>query len=378
MKVARFLLVPALLLALAGATHAQAPQGPVQLDPGPMMPGPTSHGSMGGEYCPPDMAGGPVYSDCCPDEGFQGILRKRTSRGYVKLDAVMLHRNDATNRTLFNLGSVAAGTPILTAGQPDFGFETLPRVTAGFVLMNDIALEATVWYKDDFDGIRDATSTTVPGPLNAVFGAPLITTYPAGSAFSDTNLVNVRAATGIHSYEFNLVETSHAINFIAGFRYMEIRDRLTIIATDTSLPAPLGTGTAVFGTYNHMMGTQLGLTSKVTRSLFTLDSAIKVGAYINDSQTAMFVRDITAPILRQTKFGGQNEAFSADFNVNLTCQVSAAMAIRLGYQCMFINQVALAADQIVPPPNANLTGLTQNARGDLFLHGPSAGFEFRW
>ncbi len=164
MKVARFLLVPALLLALAGATHAQAPQGPVQLDPGPMMPGPTSHGSMGGEYCPPDMAGGPVYSDCCPDEGFQGILRKRTSRGYVKLDAVMLHRNDATNRTLFNLGSVAAGTPILTAGQPDFGFETLPRVTAGFVLMNDIALEATVWYKDDFDGIRDATSTTVPGP----------------------------------------------------------------------------------------------------------------------------------------------------------------------------------------------------------------------
>jgi len=373
MKVARFLLVPALLLALAGAAHAQAPQGPVQLDPGPMMQGPGSYGPMGGEYCPPQMAEGPVYGDCLPNEGFQGILRKRTSRAYMTIDAVMLRRNDATNRAIFNLGSAAAGAPILSANEPNFNFETLPRITAGYVLMNDIAIEATVWYKDDFDAIDDVVLTNVPGPLNAVF-----LPFAAASAFADTNVVQIREATGIHSYEINAIETSHFINFIAGFRYLEVRDRLTIIATDTSAPTPLGTGTAVFGTYNHMMGTQLGLKSAVTRNLFTLDTSVKAGLYFNDSQTSMAIRDVTAPILRETKFGGQNEAFVGDFNVNLTCRISAATALRLGYQAMFITQVALAADQIVPPPNQALTGLTQNARGDLFLHGPSAGLEFRW
>jgi len=390
MKVARFLLAPALLLALAGATYAQAPQlapqeapqnapqqSPVQLDPGPMVQGPGAYGGpMGGDYCPPEMSGGPVYGDCMPDQGYNGWLRKRTSRGYVTIDAVMLHRNDAVNRTLFNLGTVGGGIPSLRASDPEFGFETLPRITAGYVLMNDIAIEGTVWYKDDFDAIRDLVSTAVPGNLNAVFTNSLA----AGSAFLDTNSVNLRMATGIHSYEINAVETSHKINFIAGFRYMEVRDQLTIVATDTSAPPPLGTGTAVFGTYNHLMGTQFGVKTKVDWRLFTLDSSIKAGMYINDSQTQFAIRDVAAPpaLLRTFKHAGQNEAFVGDFNVNLTCRVSASTALRLGYQCIFIDQVALAADQIVPPPGAALSGLIQNAKGDLFLHGPSAGLDFRW
>lgn len=389
MKVARFLLAHALLLALAGAASAQmppgaVPQGPVSMDPGAMMPGPASYGpdgatALGADCYPAPMAGGPVYGDCYPgcEPGGRGRMFHRTGRGYVQIDAVMLNRNDATGRIIaFDRITLA---PIATGSDPDFGFETLPRVTAGYVLMNDIAVEGTVWYKDDFDGIYDGFNPTgTTGRLDSnIFPFPIAGV--AGnrtSNFLDADLVQLANSTGIHSYEINVVETTRVFNFIAGFRYMEIRDQLRVNAVDTS--GVTGTSLSQFGTYNHLMGTQFGVKTGFTKGLATLDTSVKAGMYINDAQASTLIRDINnTSILRNTQLGGQNEAFVGEFQVNLTLRVAASTALRLGYQCMFIDQVALGVDQI-NATNAAQTGLSLNARGDLFLHGPSAGLDFRW
>lgn len=397
MKVARFLLAHALLLALAGAASAQVapgpmPQGPVAMDAGAMMPGPSPYGPNGGEILgadcyPAPMAGGPVFGDCYPDNGPGGRLFKRTSRGYVQIDAMMLSRNDATGRVIaFNNGGATGtgtgvGTPIVRGSDPNFGFETLPRITAGYVLMNDIALEGTVWYKDDFDAIYDGFNPTgTTGRLSSnIFPFSSIGGVAGNrpSTFLDADLVNITNSTGIHSYELNVVETSRVFNFIAGFRYMEVRDQFQVISSDTSLTT--GTGLAQFGTYNHLMGTQFGVKTGFTKGLATLDVLSKAGMYLNDAQSTTFIRDptITPATQRYVRTAGQNEAFMAEFAVNLTIRVAASTALRLGYQCMFIDNVALAVDQI-NPTQSNQTGLSLNAHGDLFLHGPSAGLDFRW
>lgn len=384
MKVARFLLAHALLLALAGAASAQAPQGPVSMDPGAMMPGPSSYGPNGAEVLgadcyPAPMAGGPVYGDCYPDNGPGGRLFKRTSRGYVQIDALLLSRNDAAARTLVT--DNATGLSRMDARDPNFAFETLPRITAGYVLMNDIAIEGTVFYKDDFDAIADAFLTTPvnTGRLTTGFLNTPNLIAPGtnvASNYIDTDVVQVRMATGIHSYEINAVETGRVFNFIAGFRYMEVSDVLTLTAADRS--GILGTSTSRVGTYNHLMGSQFGVKTGFTKGLATLDTWTKAGFYINDAQSTMLIRDTNGTTTtRNTHLGGQNEAFVAEFGINLSVRVAPSTALRLGYQCMFIDQVALAVDQIQVAVPAQ-SGLSLKAGGDLFLHGPSAGLDFRW
>lgn len=387
MKVARFLLAHALLLALAGAASAQMPpQGPVSMDPGAMMPGPSTYGpngaeALGADCYPAPMAGGPVYGDCYPGcEPGGGRLFKRTSRGYVQIDAVMLNRNDATGRIIAfnNVG----GAAIVRGSDPNFGFETLPRITAGYTFMNDIAVEGTVWYKDDFDAIYDGFNPVgTTGRLDSnIFAFPIAgVAGNRNSNFLDADVMRTMISTGIHSYELNVVETTRVFNFIAGFRYMEVREQFRAYATDTSgVNVNNGTSLAQFGTYNHLLGTQFGVKTGFTKGLATLDTSVKAGIYINDAQSSTFIRDINnTTVLRNTQLGGQNEAFVGEFNVNLTVRVAASTALRLGYQCMFIDQVALSVDQINPTSSAQ-TGLSLNARGDLFLHGPSAGLDFRW
>jgi len=393
MKVARFLLAHALLLALAGAATAQMPPGPVSMDPGAMMPGPSSYGpngaeALGADCYPAPMAGGPVYGDCMPgcEPGGRGRLLHRTGRGYVQIDAVMLNRNDATGRVIaFNNGGVntaTTGATIISASDPNFGFETLPRITAGYTLMNDIAVEGTVWYKDDFDAIYDGfnpTGTTGQVNSNIFAFSQALSGGNTNSNFTDADIFRTMASTGIHSYEINVVETTRVFNFIAGFRYMEVRDQFRVYATDSSGVNPSnGTSLSQFGTYNHLMGTQFGVKTGFTKGLATLDTSVKAGLYLNDAQSTTNIRDFNNTAQqRNTHLGGQNEAFVGEFNVNLTVRVAASTALRLGYQCMFINQVALSVDQINAVDSAQ-TGLSLNAGGDLFLHGPSAGLDFRW
>ncbi|MCE9608388.1 MAG: BBP7 family outer membrane beta-barrel protein [Planctomycetia bacterium] len=384
MKVARFLLAPALLMALAGDTFGQAPQGPVSMDPGPMIQGPMSQvptgdaGPMGPDCYPMPMECGPIFDDCNP----QSRLRHRTGRGYVQVDAMLLHRNDATAQTLA-FDNTTFGTVVSTK-DPNFGFETVPRVTAGYVFNNDIALETTIFYKDDFDAKYTGVAAT-PGGLSSNFG-PVFTFL--GIPFSNyigSDAVSVSMATGIHSYELNLVETSRVFNFIAGFRYMEVRDNMSVVAVNTVGSFP-GTSSSYIGTYNSLLGTQFGVKTGYSWELLTIDTSAKAGMYYNNAASTTMIRDVNntiTPVPGDQHRTGTNEAFIGDFNVNLTLRLAPSVAARLGYQAMFITDIALAADQISSSnPNAPLaptyTGQSQNAHGDLFLHGPSAGLDFRW
>ena len=65
-------------------------------------------------------------------------------------------------------------------------------------------------------------------------------TCPAASNWTQSQRQELKLATGIHSYELNIVETSHPINFISGFRYLEVRDQAHIIAHPQSLFRAIG------------------------------------------------------------------------------------------------------------------------------------------
>lgn len=437
MKLVRFLLMPALAALLGDAVYAQPGYGPMmrasyaQPTPAPAvngaampapMPqpaGPTPAAPMpidaapmpNGPMPPGAMQPGPVFSDDVTSEfggeevmeeyygngrgfrlfGSRGMFRQRTSRAYFTADAMLLDRNDATAKNINIQAPVAPSLapasafnrPFIRSFDPDFNYETAPRLTFGYVFMNDLAIEGTAFYKDDFDAVYNAYAPN--GTLYATFFGVqpgIEPPNPPDSNWSDANMQSLRLATGIHNYEINIVETSRVFNFIAGVRYMEVRDRATIQTFDSSGPAP-GTDTASIGTYNRLLGTQFGFRTGGFWRLLGWELQAKGGYAFNDAQSRVQISNNgpgTGGARNSPRFGGQNDAFVSDMRVMLSYRALPSLALRAGYECLFICNTALAVDQIDDTPTASLnrTGTFMNDKGDLFFHGPFAGAEFRF
>jgi hypothetical protein len=306
------------------------------------------------------------------------MFRQRTGRGYFSADALMWHRNDAFSRVLNvqtpnRLTTAPAAIPFFTepymrTHDPNFGFETLPRITMGYVLRNDVAIELSGFYKDDFDAKFDSYGDDNLDSL--VFGQ-----QPLGSNWTSADAMFVNMSTAVHSYEINIVETSRVLNFMTGVRYVSVADDLLLTTIKNG-----SQNYASIGTYNHMFGVHSGVRSHLDWNLLGLDLGAKVGYFVNDAQSRSLLTSTGFPGRDGGRWGGQNDAMVAETKIALTFRPSAWFNIRAGYDCLWIVNTALAADQIDENPlaGANRTGFFMNAKGDLFLHGPSVGMEVNW
>lgn len=251
MKFARFLFLPALMTAFVGSAFGQAPM----VDPA-MSGMAASQGQpamLGADCYPPmyagQMAPGPVYTDCPPCTGPDpfGQPCQRTSRGYFSADAFLVHRKGSTPRTM----ATAAGVVQSSTADLDFGMETAPRLTFGYVLPNDVAIEGTAFYKDDLDALTDGVgAANLVSPYFAAVsaaGGVLL----ANSNYTGASVIHTDQSTGIHAYELNLVETGRKFNFISGFRYTELNDVLTVIATEGAAVSQ-----SQISTSNYLLGGQ--------------------------------------------------------------------------------------------------------------------------
>jgi hypothetical protein len=421
MKIARILLTAAVALPAAATASAQMPAypgmggpyggmpagyfqptpappingaAPMPMNTAPMGPmGPMDPGAAGPTAMPAEGfgGGGADYGQWYGDGGAptdaggngrlpllqRGLFRQRTGRGYASADALMWHRNDAFSRVLNvqtpnRATTPAANIPALTepymrTHDPYFGFETLPRITLGYVMPNDVAIEFTGFYKDDFDAKFDSYGDNNLDSL--VFGQ-----QPLGSNWTSADAMFVNMSTAIHSYEINIVETTRVLNFLMGVRYLSVADDLLLTTFKDGSP-----NYATIGTYNHMFGVHSGVRSHLDWNLFGLDLGAKVGYFVNDAQSHSLLTSTGFPGRDGGRWGGQNDAMIAETKIALTFRPSAWLNLRAGYDCLWIVNTALAADQIDENPLAtNTTGFFMNAKGDLFLHGPSVGMEVNW
>jgi hypothetical protein len=438
MKIARILLMPVVAVLITATANAQGPGYPGMGHPGmggpyggmpaayfqptpappingaapmPMGPmGPMGAGPMGAG--PMDPAGGgqvPMGADTFGNGadmgefygeggvpmdaggGFVGsnpggrlpfmqrpLFRQRSGRGYFSAEALMWHRNDSYARVVtIQTPSRVTTPPALVSGlsapairtsDPDFGYETLPRITLGYVLPNDVAIEFAGFYKDDFDATFDKYGDdNLDGVM---FGQ-----QPLASRWTSADAQFIDVSTGVHSYEFNIAETNRLFNFMTGLRYVEVRDNLIFRTTKDGL-----TDIATIGTYNHLFGLHSGVRSHLDWNLFGLDLGAKVGYFVNDAQQRTVQQNTGFAGRDLGRFGGQNDAMIAETKVALTFRPASYMNLRAGYDCLWIVNTALAADQIDEQlsPSANFTGVGINAKGDLFFHGPSVGLELFW
>jgi hypothetical protein len=124
-------------------------------------------------------------------------------------------------------------------------------------------------------------------------------------------------------------------------------------------------------TVNDLYGVQVGADLDIYNrgGPLRVDADLLIGVY--DNQVNRFEREdaFPAPVATHTRF--HHTSIVGEINVTASYQLSERLALRAGYELLWLDGVALASNNFLDSPNAT-------ANGTLFCHGATAGIEFAW
>jgi hypothetical protein len=310
-------------------------------------------------------------------------------RTYFATDFVSLQRRDSSTIRLATLGTTT--TTMLTSRDVDVLNEPGLRVTFGRRFNNDFALETTyfgLFQWDNTASVHNATTNSL-GTSGNLFSPFTSFGNPATVGFDYNNFVSGRTETKLDNFELNLRQrldmpySNVQVTALYGFRYLSIRDLFEYRSRSNS---PVLGGTANLADVlakNNMYGVQLGgsIQFHIERRAW-LDFEAKGIMLQNDmqQQTAFTTGPLAGP---GTTTSGSNSkgriSFAGDIQGSCVWQFTSRIVGRVGYQAVFIDGVALGAENF----NANSlvvasspTGIAY--KGQLTFHGPFVGLVFTW
>jgi hypothetical protein len=265
---------------------------------------------------------------------------------------------------------------LLDSGDLDFDWAGGVRAYYGRRVCGCLSLELGylgVFDNSAADGVALDDSLMLPDDLglqvNNFFGA-------------DT--VNVRYASDLHSFEANAVccccgcncaGVPRSIEWLTGFRYLNFDETFGISSFDDAE----GTTLYEVETDNHLYGGQVGSRYRACHGRWSWEATGKAGLFANDmEQTQDPIVDFPNFVFRDGQRGSDTDvAFVGDLNLTAIYQLNQVWGARLGYNLIWLEGVALAADQ-VDFTNTPDSGSDLRDGGGVFLHGVSTGVEARW
>lgn len=277
---------------------------------------------------------------------------------YVSAGTVILHRSRPDR------GTIVAGNPNTTLDFADgrnfhFGWEGGPDMTVGYYFEPCDAIEGRFF---DDDGSQDTMTFHTPGDF-------------IGDGFSGpaNTLFQGRYTTQLYSSEINWRhDLDPQIVFLAGFRWIELADELFYHINNT-----VAEGDYQFN--NHLYGGQIGLDWSLNgrNAPLQLNVVGKSGLYENVADGG--IHDFLGgnPI-GSAKGSDTTSAFVSELDFTVAYYLTYHVAIRGGYELLWIDHLALASDaasrSLLDP------GLlrTVDDDQDLFYHGATAGIDFMW
>lgn len=216
-------------------------------------------------------------------------------------------------------------------------------------------------------GIDDSTATqqfTIPAPfIGAGFNGS------AGFNFDGTYTAKLRSA------ELNWKRPlTDRFTFLAGFRYIGLDDTLSyVVNTDLAK--------GVYQFENQLYGGQIGgdLSLLDPARPFQLHVIAKAGAYGNNANGSHGAFLPIGTQLVSTGRGDSGSAFVGDLQLIGSYQLTSHVALRGGYQMLWLDNVALAGDNAsVSLLDPGLLNTNLDHDGHVFYHGAMIGIEMMW
>jgi len=238
------------------------------------------------------------------------------------------------------------------------------------------AWELSYWGIFGWNANQTVTSSTgvlaIPGDLGL-----------ASNNFLLTNILDVNYESQLNNVELNCIKSCNLccaqIDFLCGFRYINLNETLTITGTDFQE----GTSNYNVHTDNNLYGVQLG--GRYTRhctDCWSLQMTGKSGLFYNDvhqTQAATDFPTATAPFSLRDRISSRGSAVAAlgELDLVLIRRLNDTWSLRLGYTAIGLGGLALAPDQL-DFSDTFASGSHLHSTGWIFVHGGLAGLQAAW
>ena len=191
--------------------------------------------------------------------------------------------------------------------------------------------------------------------------------------WSNGNAVTVDAVynSRLNSLETNLRSAPYrSITFLIGFRWLELNEDFTANADILGSPVNFR-----LDTDNNLYGGQIGADADLFSNggPLTANAWIKAGVYGNDADSS-FSLTTPGPDFANSASNGQT-AFVGDVAITGSYALNDWLALRTGYQLLWIEGVAIASDQITV---GNLVSGSIDSEGEAFYHGALVSLDATW
>lgn len=275
----------------------------------------------------------------------------------IRADGLFLHRAKPDSQVLaFNTSDLSEN---LNANHFDFGYHTGFDVSIAARLTGKLGMEIRYFGVDYWDASQ-LVGTTRDDSIR--FNSDPALFADAGDALGATY------QSELHNGEINLRhQCLENIEFLAGFRYLELDERGLMGLIDADVPF----GIAV-ATRNRMYGGQLGAKALLwCCDLFSLDVDGKAGVFGNSASQSSIAASNVAELLAADSLN--LTSFVGELGLSGAVTLTQGLAIRGGYRVLWVEQVALATRQLAATDFFAGTGI--NGTGGVFYHGATAGLE---
>jgi len=223
-------------------------------------------------------------------------------------------------------------------------------------------------------------------------------------------------ATNLYNAEANgRLDLSPRVTLLGGLRWLQLNDELVGWLTPADRIAPTWKGPCLLpgasgcalsdvpnpppggsvviyppfwttSTQNNLYGAQIGVDAKLLElGRFSIDGVIKAGVFDNDAKQSTLVS--MAKTLFPTQAAANHAAFVSEAALQAKYQLAKGLALKVGYEALWLDGVALAPGQIretyttSPSPASPSTPVSARALGincgsNVLFQGATVGLEY--
>jgi hypothetical protein len=330
--------------------------------------------SGGGEN--PTMACPPPSNSCV-----ENFVAHRPNGVYAIADFAPLTYDPNHNVEIARIGPL--GATALTTGDLQSEFNAGMRTTVGYVLTPCLRVEGGYFGTYSWE---DATAVhnLVPnsqgglGNLNTI-----LSNFANAAGLSGNDLVTLGQLSAFNSQEVNvrywidMPPGPFDFSITLGARHVSAKENLnfTSQAGAGNIPGSAVDNALTVFTQNDLWGGQLGFQVAWLQSAHVwLEFDVKGAMFHNNARMdSNYARsDVVAPFL--TFREQERTAWMGDITAAYNIQFTPGLVLRLGYQAVFLNGIALSADNIQSDNVLLQNGPAQlDDRGEVVYHGPIIG-----
>jgi hypothetical protein len=321
----------------------------------------------------------PVKS-LCPDAADFFLLPPRTP-WYGYIDALALRR-DATHNQDFQTEGVG-GPVVLSTEQMDFDFRAGAKAMIGHTLNDCVSVEALYFAVDSWSVSESANDPA--GNLYSPFSNFGFNPIP-GAAVDNNNLATIHSFSSLQNFELNIrrqlpmpAERLTA-SILFGLRYIDLPEQFDY---STQINAPFTTNIVDVHTGNQMVGAQVGAMFEFyLENRWWANFEIK-GAFFDDmaTQSTSYTQVAPSGAATTSPFSAHQSGTSylVDLDLTFLYRWTPHLATRIGYQAMWLEQVAAASANFSTNLDVLVHGPAEvNQSSNIIYHGPHAGIMLTW